>query len=401
MSDVFILGAGFSKEIADLPLMEELSNKILDLLDESHVKELRQQLPTFDRDNFETWLTYLSQSQPWLSEAQNSRNQSLFLEISERLSNVMEGAQQRFDDKWPLPQVWKVVSADNERKEREGVREQGSPGVYTERPIEEILGEHKEVLGLLKETDQKRAMLLDIVQYFSQHKVDVITLNYDTLVERCWATIFYLTHRDPWGRTYFEYPASFAQPGFPGSPFALGGRLGAPLWKATFPLYKLHGSLNWFYSGSRSFYGETIFCVRASAEESGHRPELLRDKVPLVIPPVMEKIPHFQHETIRGLWLQAGQALRKASNVYSVGYSLPGTDLTMQFFLKVNAPKGKIPLYIVSRNAGGLALKRYRELLGDTYDVRDDFTGSNAVQLLVGGLTGSKSLEKDGKNKQA
>ena len=85
MSDVFILGAGFSKEIADLPLMEELSNKILDLLDESHVKELRQQLPTFDRDNFETWLTYLSQSQPWLSEAQNSRNHLLLVRSAANL----------------------------------------------------------------------------------------------------------------------------------------------------------------------------------------------------------------------------------------------------------------------------------------------------------------------------
>jgi hypothetical protein len=67
MSDVFILGAGFSKAISDaMPVLNDLSVEVKQRLPEL------EKVATFLPDNIELWLTFLSQKHPWLSEAQTS-----------------------------------------------------------------------------------------------------------------------------------------------------------------------------------------------------------------------------------------------------------------------------------------------------------------------------------------
>jgi hypothetical protein len=367
MADVFILGAGFSNAISNtMPLLGELSEKLLKGLPDTRKNELCSLFKFIPRDNCEKWLTYLSQNQPWLSEEENLRNYALFLEISRKITEVLVQSQEAFGKGWE--EVRKFFLAR---------------GQYTPEPLPEGL-EKCELYGKLIDRWQKN---MD----------NIITLNYDTLVEK-----FAALRRNLKGRR-FTYPVKLTPLYYREARPPMDNIIEENIFEtadylkdSAFPLYKLHGSVNWFYSGVSKFYGETIYCSYVSGDVYGTnrynastpsevKPVL--DKVPLIIPPVLEKIPHFQHETIRTLWILAGKALREASQVFCIGYSLPKTDTTMQFLIRTNAPEGKVPLYVVNRNTCGQTVERYHELLGDVYDVKDDFTGADTVERFIAWLT--------------
>ena len=86
MNDVFLLGAGFSKAISDrMPVLRELTGIMRERVP---VPAEKEPAAAFTGD-FESWLTYLSTSHPWLTEANNLRNRALFLELSSRLQEVL------------------------------------------------------------------------------------------------------------------------------------------------------------------------------------------------------------------------------------------------------------------------------------------------------------------------
>ena len=85
MGDVYLLGAGFSKAISDeMPLLSELSGQI-----KARGLDLPSHLTTLG-DNLEVWLSYLSQPHPWLRESMNLKNQAMALEISELIKEVLD-----------------------------------------------------------------------------------------------------------------------------------------------------------------------------------------------------------------------------------------------------------------------------------------------------------------------
>ena len=324
MSDVFILGAGFSKAISDqMPLLGELGELVR--------TRLKQPAPAHGSiyADVELWLTYLAQDHPWNSEATNLRNHAQLLDLSRAIGEVLES--------------------------RSALAEQGGCPDWLD----------------------------SLARSWHANQSSVITLNYDTLVEQAVTSIEV-------GRSkvsYSEiYPISLT-PAFQRVAATLGGEA-----RPTMKLFKLHGSINWMYSGSRVAVGETIYYIAyrgwASDADSNQRQRqknVVLDKIPLIVPPVAEKLPYFQHETVRSLWAQAGQELRCASRVFCLGYSLPPTDITFRYFLEDNAPIGKIPFYVVRRDA--TAVDKFRALLPEHYDVRGDFTGPNPIQRLADALS--------------
>ena len=89
MSDVFLLGAGFSKAVSDdMPLLQELSSQI-----RGRLSDLPESLSTIG-DNIEIWLSYLSQPHPWLRESENLRNRALALDITEEIKKVLDEKEQ-------------------------------------------------------------------------------------------------------------------------------------------------------------------------------------------------------------------------------------------------------------------------------------------------------------------
>lgn len=84
--DAFILGAGFSRAISEeMPLLAELGEQVLNLLG-PNAPEVLPNLPPAD---FENWLSFLAEDDPWLREDERLGNRSVFLQISRLLCDLI------------------------------------------------------------------------------------------------------------------------------------------------------------------------------------------------------------------------------------------------------------------------------------------------------------------------
>ena len=320
--DVFILGAGFSKAIArQMPTMVELGAEVRERLAE--VTSLSSAIPDSLGDNIELWMTFLSQPQPWLREPEVDLHRSLGGRIRQSIATVIE-----------------------------------------ERTV-------------LASASLAPDWLRRLILAWHRREAVVITLNYDTLVEKA-ARDLRMSEKIGVLHPADIYPPYFAN---------IASRSGAGLWGSevhrTFRLLKLHGSVNWHYSGRENFHGETIFFsdvpefgpVRDETARHAASQRLLdmaADKETLLIPPVAEKTIYFNNETVRGLWKDAAAALQNATALYIIGYSLPISDLGMRFFLAGNSPDADSLVHVVNTDTS--ILERYREFLLRS-DIRAEYVG--------------------------
>jgi len=323
VTDVFLLGAGFSRAISDnMPLLSDLTALIREQLiarpGRVRPEDRKRQLTYLQRlfgNDFEMWLTYLSQSHPWLSDSDNTRNWALYLDLS------------------------RVVATVIDTRSRE----------VTQNPPPDWLSE--------------------LFLWWCKNPVTVLTMNYDTLVEQAQHAV----HSRPWksDEEAMEYikTATRVSPRYhegviplnPVLPFDDDARDEIP-----FRLLKLHGSTNWYYSGSSSYGGEPISYIgpdswTCNVDESKQKAPVNKLKTPFIVPPVSEKGPYFAHDVVRAIWTEAAGVLQQASRVFCLGYSLPATDTMLRMFLLDNQPINRVPLYIVNRDRR--QVKHYKTLL--------------------------------------
>ena len=230
MNDVFILGAGFSKAIHhEMPTMDELSSAV-----RAKLKAISVPVPdALDKlgNNIELWMTYLSHAQPWLKPHENDLNKGFSGHLREQIKEIIlaktEAAAQSSRPHW----------------------------------------------------------LIDLIKSWHQRRATIITLNYDTLVERASR---YLQVTD---KIKGVYPSQMYPPYFAN----IAARSGVAPWGGedieTFSYLKLHGSTNWYYSGKENFYGETIFFEDVapfgsdSLSQEEESVSMSEDKQVLIIPP--------------------------------------------------------------------------------------------------------------------
>ena len=148
----------------------------------------------------------------------------------------------------------------------------------------------------------------------------------------------------------------------------------------TFTLYKLHGSTTWYKAQTESTF-DPIYCLTLQEFADPTYKKFVGDKRRFIVPPVYDKSSLLNHESIRSLWSQANQiALRRADNVFVIGYSLPDTDTAMNLLLWEGSRSGtnqrarRKSLYVVDvdKTAG----HRYRDKLSRYYEVNDTHSGT-------------------------
>jgi len=101
--EAFILGSGFSKELfEDMPLLNELTESVLKEIEREGDRSLFKKI--YDKyiknkniGNFEDILTYLYQNFPWKSEEEYHLLYSLYIHISEILVNVFKKVQNKIN----------------------------------------------------------------------------------------------------------------------------------------------------------------------------------------------------------------------------------------------------------------------------------------------------------------
>ena len=206
--------------------------------------------PTLKRlgNNIELWMTYLSQPQPWLPDDEQAYRRWVVGLIREQIEVVLDLC---------VSEASKTPNPD---------------------------------------------WLNTLIKSWHDWRVKVLTLNYDTLVERAAREVTVgdePLHLD----TEAIYPPYFSNIRSRSGVVAMWG--GEP--NSTFRYLKLHGSTNWYYSGRADYYGETIFYgdVRPLGKDPTRRDDTLRqlsrDKEVLIIPPVTDKNTYFNNETVRRL----------------------------------------------------------------------------------------------------
>jgi hypothetical protein len=245
MNDVFILGSGFSKAISnEMPIIKgaELSKEVLK---RCQIKDaIPAEIQRMIEDNFESALSFLASDKPWFSESENQRHKTIYFELTEVIRRI-------FWRKSKDLEVWNVTI----------------PPQWLE----------------------------ELIAYWHKNRCAVITLNYDTLIE-CVASKIYSKKR-PVIPTGDLYPIHFTEATQTNDLIQTASRkIKNPV--ETFRLFKLHGSINWFYSGRSNFLGEELFyipCIDGidgifdGADNKNTDWHRLNEKRPLIVPPTLDK----------------------------------------------------------------------------------------------------------------
>ena len=327
--DTFVLGAGFSKAISNqMPLMSELSGLVLSQMD-----SVGKQLPPEIRnsgDNIELWLSHLLDPAPYLLEPNRLRYKALGLDIIDLIQYEIE----------------------------EGERQAAS----------EACPEWFRKLG----------------EYWVKNSSRIVTLNYDTLVERVVTDVGADRHQ-PLTSSQL-YPGTIT----PASRRTEYNYVAGPPVSNPPTLSKLHGSSNWYYSGEENYAGETLYQTGVHGWTFNDQREqrdygYLGDKKPLIVAPMTDKSRLFQHETIRQTWKDAHTSMILAERIFVLGYSLPQTDRTFQQLLHSAsaARMAKSPKLLYVVNTDPNLPENYSTLLHRSYPIKDDYVGEGAVTRFV------------------
>ena len=326
-SQVFVLGAGFSKAVScTMPLMPDLGDAVRQKL-AAHL--LPSAADAFGND-FEAWLSYLATDQPWLSPAENLRNRAMFLDVSGAVEAAINEAQQ---------EATKGRMPPNE--------------------------------------------LSWLVQHWHSTQATVVTFNYDLLVED--AYLHWRYQKLGGIEDLYRLPLT---PVLARSGESLLG--GEP--QHAFDLLKLHGSVNWYYSGLGDA-GDTIYLgfdpVLWSRPETAssiqqdevvygrprHRDYLI-DKVAMIVLPASAKSNYYSNLSLRTQWRAAADALDRADELVIIGYSLPAADELVRGLLRTAT--SRLQRAVVVDKRGHDVVKRLRGLLGEDVVVDESFAEAEA-----------------------
>jgi hypothetical protein len=186
------------------------------------------------------------------------------------------------------------------------------------------------------------AWLPRLVRAWHERLTTVATFNYDTLIEK----------------TFLEEVKGFTLANLYRAPIAdMRSRTHVILTEEeeTFWFLKLHGSMNWYYSGAVDYFGEQIYFVRPGAgwsftpEDYPDRLTGNPDKQTLIIPPTTSKSAFFANESVASQWQVLNFLLKHGQRFYLVGYSLPPSDQMVRFmFAPTNSDGNERTVWVVN-----------------------------------------------------
>lgn len=337
-SDVFFFGSGFSKSlINNYPTLNELSNYIKSKFQyekESVQKHFVHEVPSKFHDNIETLLTYLSSNLPYKTPVQVSADEALYKDITSKLAKYFKQLRSDYN------------------------------------------------------IDANEPYIKQFAQYILGNKCPCITLNYDLMLEDILhknTSTEYQESNDNFS-VFYKMPIINLKNRVPDGYGRLAGTK-TDINRINMPeIIKLHGSINWLYSGlsmSDPVYSET-----------GDEDDYLKSGlINFIVPPVLDKQSQYNNVIIKSLWTKAFNAIEKARNIYIYGFSFPQTDYSIRFLFQSalrNNPYYKI--YVVNIDSNLEALKsHYIEIFGEHNCNFDCCVGNNQLGALINILQGGQN----------
>lgn len=174
----------------------------------------------------------------------------------------------------------------------------------------------------------------DFVSHLRAHDT-IVTFNYDTVLEDAM-----LVH-------------------YIGPDYCIEGK---PTWWKTdpnVPVLKLHGSSNFVEKDDGAL--EIVDHERLE-HTTDHYYKIGK---PLLIPPTWNK--RLLQGTIREIWSMAGEALRSASRIVFIGYSLPETDLSFRYLLADSVADNAALRNIFVIDPAETTMQRYESFISEPF----------------------------------
>lgn len=249
----------------------------------------------FGGGRFESWLSTLAEPQPYLSPADNATNLGKFHRLVEAIHSVMTSAE----------------------------------AAAVQAGLPDWLGR--------------------FVASLHARRATVISFNYDRLVERGLHELGLHDFDNPQGAEPIQwFDALDELPPLPASSTWLGG---SP--HATLRLLKLHGSLNWYWVPG-DFSGVTLNRWELDDDDQG-RSRYLPGREPFIVPPAALKSAYFRNPIVSEIWRRAAVALRNATSVSLIGYSMPLTDLVSSGMIYETLSRDGVGIAVVNPDAKSVA----------------------------------------------
>jgi len=202
----------------------------------------------------------------------------------------------------------------------------------------------------------------------------VITTNYDTVLER-----LAFVELQNWTPNLYTVPLTNAY-----------GRWGVAILGGeqaeTFHLFKLHGSINWFYTGSNDI-PQPIYYVPVSESSPSKELEkagnVVSDLVPLIVPPVVNKTQWSgRNSLLVRIWADAHRELSDADEIYVLGYSFPETDLAIRSLISSACGRKPQVVHPVNLVVDDDTIELYRRIFPGC-SVGQAYQGSSAIADFV------------------
>ncbi|HDY67570.1 MAG TPA: hypothetical protein ENH85_07255 [Candidatus Scalindua sp.] len=404
--EVFILGSGFSKAIhKDMPLLNELTGPVIKKIEKENgiFKNIYgEYLKNRDIGNFEEILTYLYQDFPWKSEEEKHLLYSLYIRFAKIVTKVIKEKQEisAKEELLAKEHIKKFLNYLNVTKANvislnyDTLLEDLSvkilkPSVYVVRRKEGYLQE----IRYSKDIDEKHTSKENnvkiksngkraIVIYF--HNYDADERNFKSAIanfnnDKCENDLknAYSTFKDYMKEEYINYLNLYSIPIAYLKSRTAGTFEGTDY--ETYRLLKLHGSTNWYYSATKEKTFEQIYLFIGSKEERE-----LKDLIPMIIPPVLDKTGFFKHSTIKSMWNEAKNLLKEARKVYIIGYSIPQTDLTVKFMLQSYIPEDcEVTIVNKDKERKGYFRKLFGKKLNEEFIRNDDSVFEHFVKSMI------------------
>lgn len=323
---VYILGAGFSKTISDeMPITFELT------------KLIKQRNPdiaiNLGNMTFEQWLTVHSTDLPFLENYENTQRRSISEKITESVGDIIAERTDRASSV-PCPE-W----------------------------------------------------LTELINIWHEEKAVVITLNYDTLVERAVNSANLIDYD---GKSTIN-SENIVHPSPMSGPALVWDDQGEYVDNESFQLIKLHGSINWFYS---RFDAGVVSAQKLRVREkfNGKRTikhsekiisEIIGSQDRLIIPPIISKDKFYGTNISNILWRTARKYLKQAEEIIFIGYSLPPEDFVTGQLVKEIPSGAKIVVadYFADSDCKSGITKNLINIGINTID--KIFTGSNYITHFI------------------
>lgn len=299
---VFILGAGFSRAISThMPLTDELGKLVIDSLPEETIRALNSPIFSVEGLSFETWLSWMAEKQPYESESDFHSRFAQFLLLQSEIAKVVR-RRQALAEEAPFP-----------------------------------------------------GWLYELIDFLHHAEATVVTLNYDTLLESAFSRML-LT--DQKGERTLRSDLTKVFPRSIGMTF--NGLSGPPRAIGTFDLYKLHGSVDWYWV-PKDTTGATLESLEDGAiaseiEMKAHRASIA-GKVEFIVPPTSSKSEYFENPKTRYMWQESFRALTEANLVVLLGYSLPLNDSALASMLSRGLSESEADIVVVNPVASTVARK--------------------------------------------